>query len=120
VENEKPLLTISNSAMDILLNYPYPGNVRELENILEHGVIISQSDTIQPEDLPDYVQSFRQKSLTDQPGVSTDQNSERNHIQAVLQNFNWNCTRAASELKMDRTTLWRKMKRLNLTKHRMN
>ncbi|MGD9974458.1 MAG: sigma 54-interacting transcriptional regulator [Desulfatirhabdiaceae bacterium] len=120
VENEKPLLTISNSAMDILLNYPYPGNVRELENILEHGVIISQSDTIQPEDLPDYVQSFRKKSLTDHPGVSTDQNTERNHIQSVLQNLNWNCTRAASELKMDRTTLWRKMKRLNLAKPRMN
>lgn len=116
VENEKPLLTISSSAMDILLNYPYPGNVRELENILEHGVIISQSDTIRPEDLPDYVQSFRRKPLTAQTDSSKNQNTERDRIQAVLQNLNWNCSRAAAELSMDRTTLWRKMKRLNLSK----
>jgi len=118
-ENEKPLLTISSSAMDILLNYPYPGNIRELENILEHGVIISQSDTIRPEDLPDYVQSFRRKPLTGQTDSSKNQNTERDRIHAVLQNLNWNCTRAAAELNMDRTTLWRKMKRLNLSKPRV-
>ena len=47
---------ISRKAMEVLLNHNYPGNIRELENILEHALIICQSGTIEPDDLPDYLQ----------------------------------------------------------------
>jgi transcriptional regulator with PAS, ATPase and Fis domain len=51
---------ISKTAMQILLNYDYPGNVRELENILEHALIICREAMVQPDHLPDYVRQVQQ------------------------------------------------------------
>ncbi len=124
-EHGKPLVSISSSAMDILLNYSYPGNVREMENILEHGVIIHRNDLIVPEDLPDYVQSFRRQprrprtpELPEDTELfsvrAADPEGEKKRIQGVLENQGWNREKAAAKLGMNRSTLWRKMKRLDI------
>jgi PAS domain S-box-containing protein len=105
---------ISEKAMEVLLNYDYPGNVRELENILEHALILSQCETIQTDHLPDYLQPSAvpraARNVDPQPGSSR----ERERILQALDACNWHRGKTARALGMDRTTLWRKMRRLAL------
>jgi PAS domain S-box-containing protein len=107
---------ISEKAMQVLLNYSYPGNVREMENILEHALILCRSDPIEDHHLPDYLYlAFRRISLknaTTEPADSARQ--ERETIAAALEKHKGHRGKAARELRMDRTTLWRKMKRLGI------
>jgi len=109
---------ISESVMEILLNYNYPGNVRELENILEHALIVSQEDTIQPKHLPDYLQQryAHHKISPDDQGryAEISDSGERKRILSMLQQHNWHRTKTARSLGMDRTTLWRKMRRYGI------
>jgi transcriptional regulator with PAS, ATPase and Fis domain len=102
---------ISEEAMEILLNYDYPGNVRELENILEHALILCQDEVIEPRHLP----VFLQESPKTAGSLQTERfRNERDEILDVLRKHRWNRGEAAQELRMDRTTLWRKMKRYHL------
>ncbi len=111
-------LNLSRQSMKILLNFDYPGNVRELENILEHALIISQEEEILPEHLPAYIHRPVQpvKSNDKQPFGYTDNfhRQERRKIIRTLTNHGGNRTGAARTLGIDRTTLWRKMKRYGL------
>jgi transcriptional regulator with PAS, ATPase and Fis domain len=109
---------ISEDAMQILLNYSYPGNVRELENILEHALIICREEPIEPGHLPDYLRYRRPNLLKDRlPDSSAEEAanlSEREHLLAVLRKNGWNRSKAARDLSIDRTTLWRKIKKFDL------
>ncbi|MCP4689582.1 MAG: AAA domain-containing protein, partial [Desulfobacterales bacterium] len=110
---------ISETAMEILLNYPYPGNVRELENILEHALIISRCDVIQPHHLPDYVLNHlphRNRTAASSPAAPSAESDdrERDRILRALKECNGRRAETARSLGMDRTTLWRKMKRLEI------
>jgi transcriptional regulator with PAS, ATPase and Fis domain len=109
---------ISERVMEILLNYNYPGNVRELENILEHALIVSQEDAIQTNHLPEYLQQrdAQHQSLPDDNGryAATTDSGERDRILAMLRRYNWHRVKTARGLGMDRTTLWRKMKKYRL------
>jgi PAS domain S-box-containing protein len=104
---------ISKTAMQILLNYDYPGNVRELENILEHALILSREAIIQPEHLPDYVRPDQPSIGAPRPSPppSTPDNREHRLILAELEKTGGHRRKAAQALGMDRTTLWRKMKK---------
>ena len=109
---------ISRPTMEILLNFDYPGNIRELENILEHALIISQESEILPQHLPDYiqrpVQTFK-KNEQRQPGYADNlYQRERHRIEQILTRHGGNRNKTAQALGVDRTTLWRKMKRLGL------
>ena len=112
--NGSQLPEVSEKVMEILLNYHYPGNVRELENILEHALIICQEETIQPRHLPEYLQDRRttrkspaRRNFRRLP-VSDDE--ERDKIISVLQQYRGHRAETARALGMDRTTLWRKIK----------
>jgi PAS domain S-box-containing protein len=111
-------VNISKSTLEILLKFNYPGNVRELENILEHALIISQEQEIIPEHLPEHVRhlppaSDTQTALSDFCADISASNERQKIIQALnLQGGNRKET--ARALKMDRSTLWRKMKRYNI------
>jgi transcriptional regulator with PAS, ATPase and Fis domain len=111
-------VSISEDAMQILLNYSYPGNVRELENIIEHALIICREESIEPRHLPDYLRHRRPNSLKDRVSDSPVEEAtglgEREHLLAVLRKHGWNRSKAAGELGIDRTTLWRKIKKLGL------
>jgi len=106
----KEIEGVSEEAMRLLLNHPYPGNVRELENIMEHAFILCKSRIILPEHLPHYLYA-KTPSL---PAASLKE-WEREIIKEVLRRSGGNITRAARELGIHRTTLWRKMKRYQLT-----
>jgi len=114
-----PLPKISGPAMNILLNLDYPGNVRELENILEHALIIARGDLIGTEHLPAYTAAqtaaARQPAApaaADPPNPRDD--ADRRNIVKALQKHNGNRTRTAGALRIDRTTLWRKMKKYGI------
>jgi transcriptional regulator with PAS, ATPase and Fis domain len=109
---------ITGPAMKILLNLEYPGNVRELENILEHALIICQDDRIRPDHLPAYTyQPPASDPAQPEPPTAPDSrfdDSERRKILEVLEKNRGHRIRSAAELQMDRTTLWRKMKKYRI------
>jgi PAS domain S-box-containing protein len=114
-------VVIAKPTMEILLNFDYPGNVRELENILEHALIISQNNEVLPEHLPDYVQRSLLNSKADRHAVPDpedgSQESERRKIINVLNQYNGNRTQTARALGIDRSTLWRKMNRYHIVRN---
>ena len=107
----KPIGSISTAAMDILRNYNWPGNVRELENAVERAVVICSGDEIRPEDFP-----FSIDAPGDATGGSTMESVQKNHIQKILDQADWNISRAAGILQVDRVTLYNKIKKYDLKK----
>jgi DNA-binding NtrC family response regulator len=109
---------IAEDAMEVLLNYEYPGNVREMENILEHALIICRGVIIEKKHLPLFLQMGilpRRESRTFAPHVAGGPRSdERGRILAALKRNDWHRSKTAQDLNMERTTLWRKMKKHNL------
>ncbi len=107
----KPVLGISAEAMELLLRYAWPGNVRELEKAIERAVVLGQSETIAPHDLPPALTGSAELDLPrpSRKGLSLAE-VEKAHILAVLYEQGWNQARAAEELGISRTTLWRKLK----------
>lgn len=106
---------ISEEAMEVLLNYDFPGNVRELENILEHALIICQEDSIEPKHLPVFLRRGASLARSREEILASEQLfSERESILAALKKHRWHRGEAAHELQIDRTTLWRKIKRYHL------
>jgi len=105
--------------MEILLNYEYPGNIRELENILEHAIIICQGEVIEPRHLPLFLQEEEHRPEAPGGSIGIDlrdslEEGEKRRICEVLRRHNWNRNKAARELNINRTTLWRKMRKYKL------
>ncbi len=119
---EKQVFHLSKGAEAIIANYNYPGNVRELENIIEHAVVLAEGNEITERDLPEFM--FRNRLLLTAPQMSTDPSPdgapltlaevEKGHILFILGMTNYNYTEAAKKLGISRSTLWRKMKDYNL------
>jgi DNA-binding NtrC family response regulator len=108
----KEVTSISPEVMEILLAHSWPGNVRELENVIEHATIIAKRDKILPKDLPQYL---LQKPSPNQQLVSL-QDYERSLILKTLEEANWNKHQTSKRLKINRSTLYGKMKRYGLIK----
>ena len=110
---KRKITNISSGAYNQLLNYDYPGNIRELENILEHSFVLCGSNEIQPEHLPD---KFNSHITTDQGEKNFNPlfHAEKKIITETLQKCNGNRTIAAKELGIDKSTLWRKMKKYGI------
>jgi two-component system response regulator HydG len=108
----------SNDAMEVLLNYDYPGNVRELENIIEHALIVCQDKIIDRNHLPLSLQSGISSPLPQEEKRPFDREiefSEKTLIFDTLRKYNWNKGKTASALDINRSTLWRKMKKYNIS-----
>ena len=107
----------SEEAMEVLLNHHYPGNVRELENIIEHALIVCQESLIEPRHLPLALQSGKADLHPQEPQLSFVEKKEigeKAMILNALEQNNWNRNKTAQALSVDRTTLWRKMKKYGL------
>jgi DNA-binding NtrC family response regulator len=113
----KTLHTFSEEAMALLKTYDFPGNVRELENIVERGVALCQGDRIEAAHLPDDLRDLTIRAFRRKDGqVPTLEEQEHDYILWVLDEANGNQTLAAQMLGIDRVSLWRKLKRFNVTK----
>ncbi len=105
----------SERVLSALMRYPFPGNIRELENAIEHAFVVCIDTTIQMDDLPQHILGF----LTDQgqktPAVKPPlEDAETHAIVSCLERNEYNRTRTAAELGISRNTLWRKMKRYGI------
>jgi len=103
----KPLVTIDPSALKRLEEFKFPGNIRELENMIERAIVIGNGKRIYLRDLP------IESSLIDSSIESLDEN-EKNHIVLILNKYSWNISRAAKALNIDRVTLYNKIKKYDL------
>jgi DNA-binding NtrC family response regulator len=102
----------SGQALDALQNYRFPGNIRELENIVERGVAIARGDQIELDDLPRHVTGTGASFDPFQPdSILPLEELELRYITWVLDQCQGNQQLAARRLGIDRTTLWRKLKR---------
>ena len=104
----RPVPRLGAAALDLLLAYDWPGNVRELENAIERALVIGRGEEVQPGDFP-----FQLHPAEPRAGRRLD-DVERAHIEQVLEETNWNLSRAARILDIDRTTLYNKLHRYGL------
>lgn len=105
----KNIRRISDEAMDSLLHYSWPGNIRELENTIERAVVVSDTDEIQPADIPVVITGSRDDSKYSDQDWRLD-TVEREHILKVLNIAGGNKKKAAELLGLNVSTLWRKLK----------
>ena len=115
-ENNRPVKGISEEALQLLLHYDFPGNVRELENIIESAVVLCRGDTITPELLPENVRNVAKntQSLTIPLGLPFEE-IERRVIEATLAYAGGNKTKTARILRIGKRTLFRKLKKYGIT-----
>lgn len=117
VENAKNIGGISGEAMEMLMAYHWPGNVRELENVVEHAVVVSKSNVILPENLPEKVRRDIRKKEEESASIpKTLEDSEKIHITKILEENQWNISKSAKELGIDRVTLYNKIKKYDIEK----
>lgn len=105
----RDLLSIEPSALKHLTNFEFPGNVRELENMIERAIVVGNGKEVRLRDLPlgNEVMSSSVESLDE---------LERKHIGKILKKYEWNISRAARALNVDRVTLYNKIRKFGLRK----
>ncbi|MDH5201677.1 MAG: sigma-54 dependent transcriptional regulator [Nitrospirota bacterium] len=106
---------ITNDAMNILTNYSYPGNVRELENIIERAISLANSPEILPSDLPSFLLANPQKRKMIPKLKDAILTTEKETIVSALHESNWNISHAALKLGIYRQQLQKKIKDLKIT-----
>ncbi len=116
-EHGRPDLSFSREAWDQLLRYDYPGNMRELENIVQRAVILAGHETITTGDLPSVVKKLEQESATPPSSSLPDQveRLEKELIMDALRVARGNQSRAAKELGISERNLRYKLKKWNIT-----
>jgi DNA-binding NtrC family response regulator len=111
VEFNKKFDRVDRKAIELMMEYHWPGNIRELENVIERAIVIDQGPEVKARHLPfcniEGPVSEEAQSLED---------IEKLHIEKMLARHNWNIAKTARALAIDRTTLHKKVKKLGLTK----
>lgn len=114
----KDILGLQPEALANLMSYNYPGNIRELENIIEYAMVVCKNSLIGVKHLPDYLVRGSSHEYSESLSLNSKQNSmkgqEKEFIYNALAENNWNRKRTAAQLDIHPATLWRKIKRLNI------
>ncbi len=113
----KKIEGISTEALDVLMHYDFPGNVRELENIIEHGAVLCRDKVIRCEHLPLEVLEkvgYTEDNLEEKPSSFLLRLQEEQLIRRALKKHEGNRKETAKELGIHPTTLWRKMKKYGI------
>jgi len=113
----KKITGVSSEVMEFLMVYDFPGNVRELENIMERACILCRDSLISAQHLPPELRENIQSSASPLPATGHArhfQYAQRQVILAALNRHGGSRTKTARELGIDKSTLWRKMKKLGL------
>ena len=126
-QNAKNITRVSPAAESLLANYDYPGNVRELENIIEHAAVLAETGEITEKDLPEFM--FKNRLLLEGPRKTGNaaisslpysivplETMEREHIHRALEFLKYNYSETAKKLGISRSTLWRKIREYKLDK----
>lgn len=103
----RPLVSIDISALKRLEDFNFPGNVRELENMIERAIVIGNGRKISLKDLP------LEKSVVSN-SIESLNDLEKTHILQILNKYNWNVSRSAKALQVDRVTLYNKIAKYGL------
>jgi transcriptional regulator with PAS, ATPase and Fis domain len=112
---KKEVTEISGEVMALLMNYDFPGNVRELENLIERGVALTNSHKIEVAHLPEDLRQLSIKTFRKKDGrFPTLEEQEEAYIKWVLKEVGGNKTLAAQILGIDRVSLWRKLKKYGI------
>lgn len=109
-QTAKPVDHVTGEAMRLLQSYDWPGNVRELENAVERAVVLAKARTLRPDDFAFLLRSSSQP----QDSPRSLKEMERRHIQQVLEDCDWNVTKAGRALDVNRVTLHKMIKRFGL------
>jgi two-component system response regulator HydG len=108
-KTNKKITGFTGQAKDILLHYSFPGNVRELENIIERAIILEKDTLINPESLPESLTIFHIETIEPGPIKTLDEVNKK-YAQKVVEMFGGNKSKAAELLGISRTSLWRILK----------
>ncbi len=112
---QKQVEKVAPEVIETLERYDFPGNVRELENIIERGVALSGSATLGLGQIPDDLRSLDMQTFRKTVGkYASMEEVERSYIEWILKETGFNKTEAAKALGIDRVSLWRKIKKLNI------
>ncbi len=106
----KPPVIFDHAALKKLEEFPFPGNIRELENMIERAIVVGNGKRIQVKDLPI-------GAATGNSSIESLDEVEKNHINTILDKYKWNISAAAKALKVDRVTLYNKIKKYGLTQN---
>lgn len=116
-DTNRPITGFSEDALAALENYDWPGNIRELQNVVERAVLLGKGEVIAASDLPRDVTGGQSLSLPRVGSMTLKEaleEPERQIILDVLESNNWNRNATADSLGVNRTTLYKKMKKLGL------
>ena len=111
----KHVTGVAPSARELLLGYAWPGNIRELFNVIQRAVSNASGELLVDRDIADALHEY---ANPDAPVVSSPTSEEARRILNALEEHQWNRTDAARSLGIDRSTLWRRLLRLGLTNRR--
>ncbi|MEK6744032.1 MAG: sigma-54 dependent transcriptional regulator [Nitrospirota bacterium] len=112
---KKPVQEIAEEVIGLLTEYGFPGNVRELESIIERGIALANGDTIELAHLPEHLKELSLKTFRKVEGkIPSLEEQEMTYIKWVLNEAGGNKTLAAQILGIDRVSLWRKLKKYGL------
>ncbi|MGQ7868114.1 sigma-54-dependent transcriptional regulator [Sunxiuqinia sp. sy24] len=103
----RAIMTIDPAALKRLEEFPFPGNIRELENMIERAIVVGNGKKITLKDLP----IDRPEST---PSFESLNDIEKHHVLQILNKYNWNISASAKALKVDRVTLYNKIKKYQL------
>ena len=117
-ETNRQVDSVSDEAMTTLIDYDWPGNIRELENVIERAVVTSRKRAV-GSDAFDYLKPHGICVSTDSQPKSLE-DVEKCHIQLILEEEGWNISRAAKVLEVDRTTLHKKIRKYDLRSESSN
>ncbi|KAF0146079.1 MAG: Fis family transcriptional regulator [Nitrospirae bacterium] len=108
-ESNKKITGFAKDTMDILMRYSFPGNVRELENIIERAIILENSSTITPESLPEGIRILNIETF--EPGrIKSIDELTKEYVEKVLKMLGGNKSKTAEVLGISRTSLWKILK----------
>jgi PAS domain S-box-containing protein len=116
---KKNVQSLSPSALNLLEGHNWPGNIRELENVLEHAFVLCHTKIILPEHLPEWLLNQDKISETNIGTIDSDyslQHAERIVLKSMLEKFGGHRGKTAQALGIDKSTLWRKMKKYKILK----
>ncbi len=112
---KKEITEIDESALELLLQYNWPGNIRELENAIEYAFVrTTKLNKIIPSKLPSSLLDNQPAVRMNIPARIVSHDRERTDLLALLEKHRWNKTKVAKDLGIGRTTLWRRMKELKI------